>query len=360
MYSNNFVPDLIFQQIRFLYTSSIQMKKLAFFLLCNTMAAHCLIAQTNSHLQVLKTFHIGGTGGWDYLAVSPVHDMLYVSHGNQVNILNKNNGDSLGIIEKTNGVHGIAFVPTANKGFISNGKSNNVFVFDLTTNKVLAEIETGKNPDAIMYEPFSKKIITCNGRSNNLSIIDPLLNKVIDSVNVGGKPETAVSDEAGKLFINIEDKNEIVVVDTKTFKIINHWKISPGDGPSGLAYDPKTKTLFAGCEKLLIVVNAVTGKIISQLPIGEGCDGVAFDETERKVYSSNGDGTLTVIQQDNTGTFNVTENVPTKRGARTISVDPISHWVYLPTADFEPLPAGQKGRPKIIPGSFQVLVIGKK
>jgi YVTN family beta-propeller protein len=336
------------------------MKKLVFLLVCNTIAAFSLHAQTKSNLQVLKTFHIGGTGGWDYLAVGPINDWLYLSHSNQVNIINKNTGDSVGVIEKTNGVHGIAFDLSTNKGFISNGKANTVFVFDLHTNKVIQEIKTGKDPDAIMYEPYSKKIITCNGHSNNLSIIDPSLNKVVDSVFVGGVPETAVSDNEGKLYVNIEDKNEIVVIDTKNFKVLNHWSIAPGDGPSGLAYDPQSKTLFAGCEKMMMVVNATNGKTISKLPIGAGCDGVAFDESERKVYSSNGDGTLTVIQQDNNGLFKVTENISTKRGARTISIDPVSHWIYLPTADLEPLPAGQKGRPKIIPGSFQVLVLGKK
>ena len=173
---------------------------------------------------------------------------MYVSHSTQVNILNKKTGDSVAVIENTTGVHGIAFDVADKKGFTSNGKLNSITVFDLNTNAVLAQIPTGSNPDAIMYEPFSKKIITCNGRSHNLSIIDPVNNKLIDSVDVGGKPETAVTDEAGKIFVNVEDKNEIVVIDAKTFKVLNHWSIAPGEGPTGLAYDSKTKRLFAGCE----------------------------------------------------------------------------------------------------------------
>lgn len=177
-------------------------------------------AQEKTGLRIINTFHIGGSGGWDYLETNPLNDWLYVSHGTQVNVINKITGDSVGIIENTTGVHGIAFDAANGKGYTSNGRLNNVYVFDMNTNKVLATIQTGQNPDAIMYEPFCKKIITCNGRSKNLSIIDPVQNKVTDSIDVGGKPETAVSDGAGKIFVNIEDKNEIVAIDTKTFKVI--------------------------------------------------------------------------------------------------------------------------------------------
>src|SRR4030095_178176 len=170
-----------------------------------------LMAQKEFH--IIKTFHIQSAGGWDYIAVGPGNNRLYVSHGTQVNILDKTSGDSIGVIENTTGVHGIAFDKSQNKGFTSNGRLNNVTVFDLTTNKVITQIPTGANPDAIMYEPFTKKIITCNGRGKNLSIIDPVSNKLIDSIDVGGKPETAVSNGSGKFYVNIEDKNEIVEVD---------------------------------------------------------------------------------------------------------------------------------------------------
>ena len=316
-------------------------------------------AQQSTGLKVKNTFHIASSGGWDYLAVGPVNDWLYVSHGAQVNILNKKTGDSVGVIENTTGVHGIAFDVADKKGFTSNGRLNNVTVFDLNTNKVLAQIPTGSNPDAIMYEPFSKKIITCNGRSHNLSIIDPVNNKLVDSVDVGGKPETAVTDEAGKIFVNIEDKNEIVAIDVKTFKVLNHWSLSPAEGPTGLEYDKVTKRLFAGCDKLLVVMDATNGKIIDKLAIGDGCDGVAFDADLKNIYTSNGEGTMTVIHEDNANKFKVLENVTTKRGARTISLDKQSHLIYMPTADFEPMEAGQKGRPKMKAGTFQVLVVGK-
>lgn len=265
----------------------------------------------------------------------------------------------MGIIENTTGVHGIAFDATGGKGYISNGKLNNVYVFDVNTNKVLATIATGQNPDAIMYEAYSKKIITCNGRSNNLGIIDPYQNKLIDSVAVGGKPETAVSDGEGKIFVNIEDKNEIVVVSAGTFKVLHHWSIAPAEGPTGLAYDAGTKRLFAGCEKLLVVIDATTGKVIDTLTIGDGCDGVAFDPATKNIYTANGEGNITVIHEDNANKFSVLETIQTKKGARTIALDQTTHTIYLPTADFAPVITGQKGRPAMIPGTFQVLVIGK-
>jgi YVTN family beta-propeller protein len=236
---------------------------------------------------------------------------------------------------------------------------NNVSVFSTKTNKVITQIATGQNPDAIMYEPFSKKIITCNGRSKTLSFIDPIKNILTDSVSVGGKPETAVSDEEGKIYVNIEDKNEIVVIDAKTFKVINRWSLKPGEGPTGLAMDLKTKRLFVGCDKLLVVMDANTGKVIDKISIGDGCDGVVFDGETKNIFTSNGEGTMSVIHEDNKNKFRLTETINTKKGARTISLDTKTHLLYLPTADFEPADPKVKGRPKMIPGSFQVLVYGK-
>ena len=320
-----------------------------------------LQAQNSKAFHILKTFHIASAGGWDYLAVGPGNNRLYVSHGTQVNILDKTTGDSIGVIENTTGVHGIAFDKSLNKGFTSNGRLNNVTVFDLKTNAVITQIPTGQNPDAIMYEPFTKKIITCNGRSNNLSIIDPVENKLIDSIDVGGKPETAVSNEAGKLYVNIEDKNEIVVVDLKTFKVQAHWPLAPAEEPTGLAIDRKTNRLFAGCgNKLLAIVNAVDGKLIRTLPIGDGCDGAAFDQGTKNIFTSNGVGTMSVFYEKTADEFVAVATVTTRRGARTITVDDQTHLIYLPTAEFEqPDPAAPKARPKMIPGTFQVLVIGQ-
>jgi YVTN family beta-propeller protein len=334
------------------------MKKITIALTISMVAMmHTAIAQTGFH--VLNTFHITSSGGWDYIEVGPINNWLYVSHGTQVNVLNTKTGDSIGVIENTTGVHGIAFDVADGKGFTSNGRLNTVTVFDMKTNKVLSQVPAGTNPDAITFDPFSKKIITCNGRSKNLSIIDPLKEKLIDSVDIGGKPETAVSDGNGKLYVNIEDKNEIVEVDMKSLKVLNRWSIAPAEGPTGLAFDNKTKRLFEGCDKMLVVMDATSGKVIDKLTIGDGCDGVVFDPATKNIFTSNGEGTITVIHEDDANKFTVVENIPTKRSARTIALDKATHKLYLPAAEFEAQDPNVKGRPKMKPGTFQVLEVGK-
>ena len=327
------------------------------------MLATCtgVIAQ-KANYHIVKTFSIVSNGGWDYIAVSPVTDNIYVSHGTQVNILNKTTGDSTGVILHTDGVHGIAFAPEFKKGFTSNGRLNTVTVFDINTNAVTGEIKTGENPDAIMYDPFTKKVFVCNGRGKSLSVIDPASNEVIKTVELGGKPETPVTDEAGRIYINIEDKSEIAVVNTKTYTVEKRWKTGKGESPSGLAIDVKTKRLFAGCDnKLLVVLNAENGKVVKELPIGDGCDGVAFDGGEKMVYSSNGEGTLTVIKEKSANDYEVVQQATTQKGARTLAVDEKTHLVYLPTADFAPADpqAAPHTRRGTVPGTFRVIVVGK-
>jgi YVTN family beta-propeller protein len=316
-----------------------------------------LTAQEKSGYRVLKTFHIASAGGWDYIAVGP-DEKLYVSHGTQVNILNKLTGDSLGFIPNTTGAHGIAFISGTGKGYTSNGRLNTITVFDLKTAKVLSQIAVGENPDAIIYEPFTKKIITCNGRSKDLSIVDPATEKVVATIPVGGKPETAVSDGKGMLYVNNEDKSEIVVVDLKKNEVVQNWSIAPGEAPTGLAYDPLTHRLFAGCEKMLVVINSQNGKIVDKLVIGDGCDGVGFDSARKLIFASCGEGVLSIIREVNADQFVFIENIPTKKSARTLVIDEKTHNVYLPAADMEKQ-ADPKERPHMIPGSFQVLVVNK-
>ena len=312
-------------------------------------------AQNASGYHLAKSFKIASGGGWDYIAVG--FNKIYASHGTQVNILDEKTGDSLGVIPNTTGVHGIAFDESLGKGYTSNGRLNTITVFDLKTNQVLKQIPVGQNPDAIMYEPFSKKIITCNGRSQDLSVVDPVTEQVVTTIPVGGKPETAVSDGAGKIYVNIEDKNKIAVVDMNSNKVENNWPLAPGEGPTGLAIDTKTKRLFAGCDKLLVVMDASNGNIVDKLPIGDGCDGVAFDSNVKLVFASCGEGKLSIIHEVAANEFTVADNVPTKRSARTIAVDENTHEVFLPAADTEKAAAGE--RPKMIPGTFQILVVSK-
>ena len=312
-------------------------------------------AQKSHNYKVVKTFKIQSSGGWDYIAVNG--NNLFVSHGTQVNILNKITGDSVGVIPNTSGVHGIAFDVAHNKGFTSNGRSNNSTVFDLNTLKATGVIATGQNPDAICYEPFSKTIITCNGRSNDLTIIDPVTEKVISTIPVGGKPETAVSDGAGKIFVNIEDKSEVAVINMKTFVVENTWSVAPGEGPTGLAYDESTQRLFVGCDnELLIVLDATTGRVVDKLKIGKGCDGVVFDKKNKLIFTSNGEGTITGIKEQSSTSFSVVGNYTTKPGARTLILDNEKGILYLPTSDFEQT-STQNERRKMIPGTFQILVV---
>lgn len=327
------------------------------FALC-VLSLQCF-AQGASGYRVAKTFHIASSGGWDYLAADPSSNKLYVSHGSQVNILDKITGDSIGVIPNTGGVHGIAFVHSLGKGYTSNGRLNNVTVFDLKTGAIIGQVATGQNPDAIMYDDFSKKVITCNGRSNDLSIIDPTTDAVVTTIPVGGKPETAVSDGEGKIYVNIEDKNEIAVVDIKTKEVKARWSIAPAEGPTGLAIDRKAKRIFAGCEKMLVVVNIEDGTVVSKIAIGDGCDGVAFDADRKLIFASCGEGVMSVVKEESSTKYNLLDNVPSKRGARTIAIDEATHTLYLPTADFQPQASGSTGRPAMVPGSFQVLAISK-
>jgi len=310
---------------------------------------------------VTKTFHITSPGGWDYPASDPGSNKLYLSHGGQVNILDKTTGDSVGIIPNTTGVHGIAFVDALGKGYTSNGRTNTVTVFDLKTAKILGQVSVGKNPDWIMYDPFSKRVVTSNHSAGDISLIDPTTDQVTGTITViGAKLETIVSDGAGKLYINAEDKNEIAVVDIAKGMVVAHYPLE-AEGPTGLAIDVKTKRLFSTCDKLLVIMDATNGKIVDKLPIGDGCDGAAFDPATKLVFTANGEGTVTIVQEISKDQFKVVDNVPTKRGARTICIDEKTHTLFLPTADYEPLPADapKNARPKMVVGSFQVLVLSK-
>jgi DNA-binding beta-propeller fold protein YncE len=298
----------------------------------------CLSLQTafaqGSGFALSKNFTIGSPGGWDYIAVGP-DKKIYVSHGTQVNILDQNTGDSVGVIPNTTGVHGIAFDATHGKGYTSNGRLNTVTVFDLKTSAVLNQIATGQNPDAIMYEPFTGTIITCNGRSHDLSVIDPVKGEVVATIALDGKPETAVSTNDGMVYVNIEDKNKITAVDIRKNAVVTSYPLG-AEGPTGLAVDVTTKRLFAGCDKFLVVMDATSGAVVNKLPIGDGCDGVGFDDQLKLVFASCGEGKLTVIKEASASSFSVIDNVPTKRSARTCAVDSKTHCVYLPAADTEP------------------------
>ena len=315
--------------------------------------------QSKSAYHILKTFHIKSGGGYDYTTVDSFSNRLYVSHGTQVNVLDKTTGYSIGVISSDKDVHGIALVHALGKGYITNGGANSVLVFDLKTFKILAHVPTGMFADGILYDDYSKKIISCNGRSKNMTVIDPATDSAVATIQLTGWPETAASDGKGRIYVNNAEKSEMDVIDATTFKVINSWPIAPGKGASGLALDRSTMRLFAGCDnQKLIVMDATNGKVVTSLPIGDGCDAVGFDKKLKTVYSSNGEGTLTIIKEWSANKFTVIENLKTKKGARTNAVDQSTHRVYLPTGEFAPKKPGSF-RPSIIPGTFQVLEVGK-
>ncbi len=317
-----------------------------------------LAAATGYH--VLKEIKIGGDGGWDYPEMDSAARRLYVSHNTHVVVLDPDAGKVVGDIPDTPGVHGISIVSSLNRGFISNGRGNNVTIFDLKTLKAISQTPTGENPDSIRYEPKSGRVFTFNGRSNNSTAIDAKSGMVVGTIPMGGKPEFSVADDKGHIYVNIEDTNEVVEIDAAKAAVSKRYSIKPCDGPSGLAIDVKNRRLFSVCgNRLMAVSDPDGGKVIATPAIGQGPDGVVFDPSTGYVISSNGDGTATIVKEAG-GKWEVQENVATARGARTIALDEKTHNVYLPTAEFgPPPPAGQRGRGAQLPDSFKILVVGK-
>jgi DNA-binding beta-propeller fold protein YncE len=312
-------------------------------------------AATGYH--ILNEIKIGGEGGWDYLTVDSAARRLYVSHATHVVVVDLDKGAVVGDIPETPGVHGIALAPKLNKGFISNGRGNNVTMFDMKTLKATGTIPTEMNPDDITFEPVSGRVLAFNGRSRSVTIIDAATGKAISTVALPGKPEFAVSDGKGKVYDNIEDTNEIVEIDAAKAAVTRKYALSGCEGPSGLAIDVKARRLFSVCgNRVMVVSDPDKGTIVATLPIGAGSDGVAFDPGTGYAISANGDGTMTIVQQTG-GKYDVVENIATERGARTIAVDEKTHRAYTPTATVGQAAAG--GRAPYLPDSFKVLVVGK-
>lgn len=315
--------------------------------------------------KVVKTIPISGGGGWDYLFADSPNRRLYVSHGSEVNVLDLDSGSIVGKIPNTKGVHGIAVADELDRGFISDGRDNQVTIFDLKTLSVISNVKAGANPDGIVYDPYSKRVFAFNGRSANMTAIDAETGQVAGTVELGGKPEFPATDGKGNVFVNIEDKSELVRFDPKSLQIKNRWPLAPCESPSGLAIDAAGRRLFPVCEnKIMAVVDADSGKVIATIPTGEGTDAAAFDPGVKLAFSSNGgDGTLTVIRQESADKYTVAQNVETRHGARTMALDLKTHTVYLSDADFGERPAPTAANPhpwpRIIPGTFKLLVVAR-
>lgn len=306
----------------------------------------------------------GGTGGWDYLSVDSDARRLYISRSDRVVVLDIDSGKSVGEIPGTKGVHGVAIALDLGMGYTSNGRANTVTVFDLKTLQVSAEIDVGgQNPDAILYDPATRRVFTFNGRSANATAIDAASRKVVGSIALSGKPEFAATDGKGRVFVNIEDKGELAVIDAKALKVLAIWPLKPCEEPSGLAYEGAHQRLFSVCaNKRMVVIDSGNGKQIATLAIGAGADAVVFDAQRQLALSSNGDGTLTVVHEDAPDKFSIVENVATQKSARTLALDAKTGRLFLAAAEFGPAPAATaeqpRPRPPMLADSFTILVLG--
>jgi DNA-binding beta-propeller fold protein YncE len=314
----------------------------------------------------VRTIKVGGDGGWDFLEVDAANRRLYVARSTRVVVIDLDSEKVVGEIAETPGVHGIAFVPELNRGFTSNGGDSTVTAFDLKTLKTLDKIKASGRPDIITYEPVSKRVLSFNHGTNNITAIDPEALKVTGTLAAGGVPELAVSDEKGHVWVNLEDTSEIVQFDAKTMKVLNKFSLTPGEEPTGLAFDPKARKLFSTCNnKLLVIADADSGKVVQTLPIGPGPDGCVRDVQTGLIFaSSGGDGTVAVVREATSGGYEIAKTIKTQVSAKTIALDPKTHRLYLSAATPEATApdakkAATKGRRRYAPGSFVVVVVGE-
>jgi YVTN family beta-propeller protein len=328
------------------------------------MGSPMLGAEAPSTYHVEQTWKLGGDGGWDYLTVDAAAHLLYITRGNRVMVVDLQNGKLMEEIPGFQGIHGVALDTDGKYGYVSDGGAGVVKVFDRGTRKVIATIPAGKNPDAILFEPTKKYVFAMNGRSNDATVIDTASKRVLATIPLPGKPEFAQTDGKGTVFINIEDKNELVRIEVNTLKVTATWPLAPCESPSGLAIDEAHRRLFSVCDgKKMAVTDADNGRVVASPMIGDGPDAAAFDAQRGLALSSNGEGTLTILRQDSADSYSLLQTVTTKRGARTMALDPSTGKIYLVTADFGPRPAATadnpRPRPAILPGSFSVIVVGR-
>jgi DNA-binding beta-propeller fold protein YncE len=333
-------------------------------------AATFIVAPSAARAQAAPGYHVvhrintGGEGGWDYVTVDPEGNRLFLSRGTHAMVIDLGRDSVIGDIPNTLGIHGVALAPELNRGFTSNGRDSSVTIFDYKTLAQIAVVKIpGRNPDAILYDPGTKRVFTFNGGTSNATAIDATNGNLLGTVDLGGKPETAVSD-GGKIYANIEDKSEIAVFDARTLVVQARWPLAPCEEPSGLAIDRVHQRLFASCgNKTMAIVDMRTGKVVATPAVGAGVDAAGFDPGTQLAFTSNGEGTITVVHEDTPDKYTVVETVPTQRGARTMAVNPKTHRLYTVTAEFGPAPAPTADRPRprppMIPGTFVVLELDR-
>jgi YVTN family beta-propeller protein len=328
------------------------------------LLAAAAVAAAGPGYHIIATYKLGGDGGWDYLTMDTTARRLYISRATHVMVVDADSGKSVGDIADTPGVHGIALAPELGRGFVSNGREGTVSIFDPKTLATSSKVKVGDNPDAILYDSASKRVFAFNGRSQDATALDAVKGTVLGTIKLGGKPEFAASDGKGEIFVNIEDKSELLAIDPNKLEVKTRWPLAPCTEPSGLALDRKNRRLFVGCDnKMMAVVNADSGKVITTLPIGEGVDATWFDDEANLAFASCGEGVLTVVREESPDKFSVAANVPTQQGARTMALDSKTHNVWVVTAKFGPPPAATPDNPhprrSMVPDTFVALVIGK-
>jgi DNA-binding beta-propeller fold protein YncE len=324
-----------------------------------------LLATAQTDWEVVKTFPIGGPGSWDYLTVDPQTHRLYVPRSTHTMVIDSETGKTIADIPGQKIAHGVAIVPKAGRGFISDGGGDGaIVIFDLTTHAILGTLVAQPDADGIIFDSASGQVLVVSGDKGVLMTlkpdVDPKTGKIDAPIDLGGEPEFLASDGAGKVFVNLMNKNEVAVVDIKARKVVSRWPVAPGGAPVGMSIDTKNKRLFIGCRKpqKLIVMSTVDGKVLADLPIGESVDATKIDGNQ--AFASCRDGSLTVAAETSPGKFEVVQTVKTRLGARTMGVDPTTHRIYLPTAEYgEPRP-GAKGGPPTKPDTFMIVVVARK
>jgi len=329
-----------------------------------TLAALALAAPQSSGYHLVKKVTLGGDGGWDYLNVDSDTHRVFISHATHVMVVDPD-GNVVGDVGNLKGTHGAALAPEFNHGFTSNGQSNSVTMFDLKTLQTIKEIPLpAMGPDGYLYDKASKRMFTFNARSQDATAVDAQTGEVVGSVPLGGKPETAQPDGEGHVFVNIEDKNQILEFDSKALKVLTTWPTESCDEPGGLAIDTAHKRLLVGCHnKAMTVVDYTNGKLVATIPIGMGVDATWFDPGTGLAFSSCGDGTITVAHEDSPDKYTVVDTIMTQNGARTMALDTKNHNIYTVTAEFGPTPAATeqnpRPRPTQLPGTFTLLIFGR-
>jgi YVTN family beta-propeller protein len=306
----------------------------------------------------VKEIAIGGEGGWDYLSVDPAAHRLFVSHGNRIVVIDTQQDTIAGEITDTPGVHGLTLASDLGRGFVANGGDNTVSIVDLATLRTIKKVSTGADPDTIAYDPAHHVVYAFAKAGKTATAFDAKSGAIVAEFPLGGTPQATVVDaRRGKVYVNLQDKNAIAVIDTASRKLTDTWSIEPGQNQSGLAIDLEHQRLFVGCRnKLMVMVDATNGKVLAQVPIGAGTDSSWYDSGSKLAFSSTGEGTVTVAREDSPSTLTTVQTLTTRPFARTMTVDPRTHRIYLVVSDYEAPTPGQQGRPKAIPGTFRALV----